>query len=498
MFKVLLVDDEPLVVEGLLELVHWNEYGFKVSGVAYDGETALECIKDLEPDLVITDIRMPGMSGIELIKRYYDEIDGPTRFMLLTGYSEFDYIKFAINIGAVSYLLKPIDADEIHEKISQVYDELTKEELVSERIHSKIEQLTKMTLERVFNQMRKPTVVGRCKFLLDWQEDDGYIYGGLACLGDNDLDDYIDLLKGSVSEDLRFVALDHEDMTLQHKLFTLIGHRDALEDFIQQSSKQSGLKTLKENHLVFHMSQVQSDFNDAYKVGETLRESLRLVFYHVRKFQLIEMDSQYLSNDLSVFDPKIIMEAIETLDQAAMTHKIYEIFIKVRQAHIDPELLKYGYDNLIEKMNKRYNMDYDGGLLNMNLMDFNAFKTLVEKAVNYYYMKLESMKTNSIIVDLEKYMLENIDKDLRLKHVSELFGYNSVYLGQLFQKHLGVKYNQYVLEKRMIKAKELLLYTNDNIKTIAMNVGFNSPDYFVQKFKEIEGISPSKYRKWEA
>ena len=112
MFKIFLVDDEELVIKSLKARVNWNEYGFEIVGYALNGADAFEAIASLKPDVVFTDIRMPGMSGLELIKNLKDTFSRAL-FIVVSGYAEFAFAQKAINYGAFGYCLKPFDDEEI-------------------------------------------------------------------------------------------------------------------------------------------------------------------------------------------------------------------------------------------------------------------------------------------------------------------------------------------------------------------------------------------------
>jgi two-component system response regulator YesN len=126
-FKVLLVDDEPFVTKALKVLINWEELGYSVCGEASNGQDALELIKKLEPDVVITDIRMPKMDGLELIQYCREMLKTNTKFIILSGYSDFKYAQKAIKYGAKEYLLKPIDETELIDRLKVLYKEFDRE-----------------------------------------------------------------------------------------------------------------------------------------------------------------------------------------------------------------------------------------------------------------------------------------------------------------------------------------------------------------------------------
>lgn len=119
MYQVFLVDDEPWAIMVLKNMIDWNEYGFVVSGEAEDGTQALERIERTKPDLILADIRMPGMDGMELIKELRER-EIKSQVLLVSGYSDFEYARTAIRFGCAGYLVKPVEEAELIENISRI------------------------------------------------------------------------------------------------------------------------------------------------------------------------------------------------------------------------------------------------------------------------------------------------------------------------------------------------------------------------------------------
>ena len=118
MKTILIVDDEKITREGISQLIDWQQYGFKVIGLAENGKVGLEMTRKLLPDLIITDIKMPEMTGLEMIEILRQE-NIRSEFIILSGYSDFEYAKKAIKTGVISYILKPIDEDELIESLKK-------------------------------------------------------------------------------------------------------------------------------------------------------------------------------------------------------------------------------------------------------------------------------------------------------------------------------------------------------------------------------------------
>mgnify|MGYP000884139234 CR=1 FL=1 len=119
MLKVVLVDDEPSVLEGLRIFADWEQMGFEIAGEASNGEASFSIIRDTRPELVICDIRMPGLNGLELIEKVNADISPSPKFMVLSGYNDFSYAQKALQLGALGYLTKPIDAKELKRELKR-------------------------------------------------------------------------------------------------------------------------------------------------------------------------------------------------------------------------------------------------------------------------------------------------------------------------------------------------------------------------------------------
>ncbi|MGN0362326.1 MAG: response regulator [Bilifractor sp.] len=124
MLRVIIADDENLICQMIVKVVDWEGLGMNVCGIAHDGLTVLRLIQTEKPDIVITDIRMPGIDGLDMIRKA-EAIDEHVRFLIISGYRSFDYAHMAINLGVSHYLLKPIDHVELEDTLKQLYYEIT-------------------------------------------------------------------------------------------------------------------------------------------------------------------------------------------------------------------------------------------------------------------------------------------------------------------------------------------------------------------------------------
>ena len=158
MYRVLLVDDEPIICKGLRETIEWDSLGLEISGEAHNGTEALALICANQPHILITDIRMPGMDGIGLIKTVR-ELGIPIRIIILSGFSDYAFLKEAIRLSVDGYLLKPIDNDELISNLADLVNNIEKEMLRTTQLYQGIELLRSNTLNRLVTN-----AIGRGEF----------------------------------------------------------------------------------------------------------------------------------------------------------------------------------------------------------------------------------------------------------------------------------------------------------------------------------------------
>lgn len=134
MIKVFLVEDEIIIRNGIKNSINWEMHGYDFVGEASDGELALPMILEKKPDILITDIKMPFMDGLELSEQVKKVLPA-TKIMILSGYNEFDYAKMAIKIGVTDYLLKPISSEKLLDAVNKVAEEIRKEQSEKEQMN---------------------------------------------------------------------------------------------------------------------------------------------------------------------------------------------------------------------------------------------------------------------------------------------------------------------------------------------------------------------------
>lgn len=165
MYRLILIDDESHIRRGLCALIPWDEFGIEIVGEADNGRTALELIKTLHPDIAIADIKMPHMDGIELLKEV-NKLSQKPKFVMLSGFDQFNFVRSAMRMGAQNYLLKPVDAEELKSTISELVACLDDEAAKKQQFDESMQALLNSTLNRLLsNRIEVRELREKCQLL---------------------------------------------------------------------------------------------------------------------------------------------------------------------------------------------------------------------------------------------------------------------------------------------------------------------------------------------
>ncbi|MDP4090702.1 MAG: response regulator, partial [Bacillota bacterium] len=170
-FKVLLVDDEPSVVQLLESLIDWESLGFDICGTASNGEDALEILKQCNPHLAIIDIRMPKINGLQLLQQASEILYLRTKFIILSAYNDFEYARTAMRFGVSDYILKPIDDDELVPTLKKVREQIENEIDTQEAEVDKLKFAASNYVNRIIKDETNEEFVNKCKRLLNFKDD---------------------------------------------------------------------------------------------------------------------------------------------------------------------------------------------------------------------------------------------------------------------------------------------------------------------------------------
>lgn len=521
MLKVLLVDDEPMALEALKIGADWEEYGFSICGECGNGKKALKLIGELHPDLVITDIRMPVMDGLELVKRVKANTDFcDPMFIIVSGFDEFEYAKSAIQYGIQHYLLKPIFKDEFSEVLLKVIPELKKnneyKKICCECSEVDVGILFDMYLNETINEdslienLDVEFISGKTLWsyaFLDVRLESTAIEGSYMI--DSMELKYFDSLKKSI-DDLQikdfYVYPIFENGGSYRLVLASTGQKspNELASFLIPGLSElfKGEFYLAIGNPVQELSLLSNSMKEAEKALEYrfFSPTGNILYYKDIRNQTINYDFNEIKNIE-------LLSAFESLDQNSLIKSINSSFDVFRSSFIAPEIVEIYLTNVI--FNSFSIISNMGGVIDKipeipnisKLLDKNLAINQIEKLIEQYAMNFctyaHSLKNKDIKSDkqkVEEYIQQNFKRNLTIREISRELFIHPTYLGCQINKWFGCSYTEYLHKLRMEEAKRILIETDLKLHEIAYSLGYVSYNNFLKQFVKYFSIKPNEYR----
>lgn len=482
MYQVLLVDDDYMVLKGLEKLIRWEELGIELAGTAMDGQEAYDFVWSHHIDIVVTDVSMPHMNGIEFVRQTQKE-NLNFYVVLLSGYQEFEYVKEGIQLGVENFLLKPIDKEALNETLKNTVQklELEKYRLESDKL------LFDNTVERWVQDDIDITDLRRFFLLLGHPLDPDDKYTAMIFEGDIDAMSTICLAMKQpyfYEDDNRFILVH-------------CGDKEALDDFRHEVQKR-----LKLRDTYIGMGEMFVDVDDVSLSYEQAEQQVKLTkFYEGHPISnILTYQNQLQSeDDLVEVSFKKFHQALSIRDDELVYEEINAIFIDLKKNQAQPNYIRYIGFVLVSDIYREFGSNEEETMNQAVQKIYHADNIVGIEAVIYdVYNRIQKdidFNTYSpLIKQLLIILMNRFHEDLSLSIIAEELHVNPMYLGQLFKKELGINFSKYLNSVRIKEAQLLLLNTNLNVSEIAEKVGYSSSGYFYKKFKKECGLSPTEYR----
>jgi len=535
MYRVLLVDDERYVLSSLKATVNWSEYDFVVIGEAKNGIQALEQIKELKPDLIFTDIRMPGYDGIELLKRAR-ACNSNTEFIIISGYSHFEYAQTAIRYGVSDYILKPIDREVLNatlEKVRQRYME-RQNQAESNRIHQEKQAVDK---ERLRDMLWLDIESGLISDEMDTINQKYYyhfqngFYQTFLILAD--IKENIDLNEPYASNvlDLLYskaiILLQKQVSPLCIEIGTFCKNgqitgvlnylperqqeiRDALVNFINALCIELDVF----EHMQFHLS-TSIAFDTIAALSECVNQAERAMgqrLFNADNVLLEEVSQNVEFNAEDLYKPFSI--ALRQSLDVQSKDQIADAVLKLQATTLSYGLNGYQILQVVKDayrlflLSSIFQSEYHLADKDALEISFNKKVLLCNSIERLFTYLCESCQKNleeaCIWLNKEKirpisqakqYIRDHYAKSLSLEDVSSEVGFSSSYFSTLFKKETGKTFLEYLMDIRIEQSKILLRESRMTVEMVCKSVGFNDYKRFSKTFKKITCVSPKEYRK---
>ena len=525
MLKVLLVDDEPFIVQGLSVLLDWEKEGCEIVATAQNGVEALAYLKEHEADLVIADIKMPEMTGLELLETIRREQISNAYFVILSGYSDFSYAQKAIRYSCMDYVLKPVEKEVLTEiirkaanmsetEIQQQEDKKQMERAYLARnvISLLLGKYDDINLEYVYSHMRL---------------SDGVRYIDIQLVDALDLEDVEDtemrsrqrklyqgcreflkedeahcILDVSSEENIYDVGLIYCDYMAAQNDCPEKEYLEKLFNYLSVSLKQ---------RLVMLVGKKVADIASISKSYGTacMLNSLR-AFHDRKNIYYYEEEIQVNSGGILLCKTELdnLISAIEQNDKVRIHETVDRLFDELRRVGAMGETINLNINYLLfqlihvateqddcvnqeEILHLISESTFEDGLMRGSKVHLARF------ACEYaeYLAQLRKNVSRGVLALIEQEVREHYAENLTLRDLGQKYYINNAYLGQVFRKKYNQSFKDYLNNYRIEQAAQLLVRTDDKIYKIAEDVGYKNTDYFINKFIAAKGCTPSKFRK---
>lgn len=543
MLKIFLAEDEVVVRETIKRMIPWEELDFELVGEAADGEMALPLLLRQQPDLLITDIKMPFMDGLTLARLAKKEIPG-LKVVILSGYDDFNYAKQAIGIGVEDYLLKPITKNALIERLSEIR---------SRYEHEKTQKEYYEKFQREMQAYEKNSSRDFFEALVDGSMDMMEVYKRAEKLGldivaeaynvliftmncDEDFSGQRDEYSSWEAESLEllenFFAGHSSAMLFRSNIFSygvlLKGQRETIEENTRACvdeirkilSRQDGRREwfLAVGQSVERLSQIQKSYHTASRAfSQRYLYDENILYYDEMETmehpggQAETEDNAYLQKvDVNALNPAILQKFLSNGLQEETENFVKDYFYAIGQEPMESLVfrnyvilnVRFSVISFIKGLgcdtNEMESADTEEVLAESgkNMESAIAYaKKMISQAIEIRDQN-SGNKNRSILKTAVDFIDSHyMDEEISLNTVANVANVSSNHFSALFSQNMGQTFIEYLTSLRMNKAKELLRCTGMRSSEIAGEIGYKDAHYFSYLFKKTQGMTPSDYRK---
>ncbi|HEX7057984.1 MAG TPA: response regulator [Bacilli bacterium] len=512
--KILIADDEELERVSMKKIILDSFADAEIVGLAENGRKAIQYAAETKPDLILMDIRMPGIDGLEAVSAIQQSCP-EVKFIIVSAFDQFEYARTALRLGVNDYLLKPSSIEEIVGTLTKVMAQIKKERMAKKATITQQLQLQKLlpivetdlVAQLLYDQVHEMHVVEMMQLIgADWKSElvvivlfvaakqnhvDKSVANEMYCAMKNLLHNktkgWVGAMSGSQIPAIIFLEKEKSfrsqisvlirDMLSaarqypQYEFFIGIGDKCQSIDQVAKSYHEALLsaidRSLPARHLFFADLQVNSaqlrqialelkkKAIDYVRLGDwqSVHQALRQLLEHFEKtgVNLVEAQQRLLEALLMIF------------------RLLHDLGFEVEMP-----LLSYQAQNY-----QQLSAELQGIIAKLTSAT-DALKNRVEPDVTQ---------------QIKRFIIEHADRDVSLEAIAERFGLSPFYISKIFKEQIGINYIDFLTESRIEKAKNLLANSELSLKEITYQIGYNDPNYFSRVFKKVCGVSPTEYRK---
>jgi two-component system response regulator YesN len=519
MYKVLLVDDEMIIRQGLRVLIDWKSLGLELVAEAENGKSTLKLIQDFKPHILITDVKMPEMGGLELIKEI-NAMGLNIKTIIISGYDDFAYVKEALKYGVYDYILKPIRERDIASILKDVVRDI--DHTIIRSINSS--ESEKLMRDNLFNRLINNSIttidfIEKARFLNIDISDKPYRVMTVEIDGKSDLDgqelEYRRFSINNICEELfekysniitfhdrsnRQVIITNDNEIDKNCIKLAAAEiRDCVKKFLDFSV------TIGIGSSVESIMEISKSYGESVKA---LKEKFlcgkgSIIFYEASQ------NKYPVESGISLPDTEKIRHSVKLLNKESSIEEIKKYFKAIKKRGFSKASITQGCMDLfliLLSLVKEYgNKSIDGfqseeealGTIPSSETIEEIEETLIGFATKVidYLSSIKGDKYERISSKVVKYVRENYSKNVTLKSVAKHFYLNTAYLGRIFKEETGELFSDFVNRVRVEEAGKMLVTSDYKIYEVAHRCGYKDIDYFRSTFKKVTGITPAEFKR---
>lgn len=511
MITLMIVDDEPIEREAIRFMVQTTFSQIEIVGEASNGFEAIKLYHETHPDIIIMDIQMPAMDGLEVIEEI-NKLNSQVKFIVITSYSRFEYAQMAVKLGVEDFLVKPARVDDITKTITKIVkqlEELHESSLERNRLEDKMQAMQELLEKNLMNAIKEGVSNEEIEELFELLQI-SHVESYVCIISDKrPLSAIIDRISLQIKRlgfreiheyrdnQCTFIIInEHSEKNLMHKELT---------SYIENYFQGQGYYDLRlfVGGVVKSATSLPLSFKEAYYcyMQRSSYPSEKTLFYGEIS-EHVASESKYLPEAVKRLIPSIISGNIESI------RTIYSGFFESSLVAAEGNSSTLFLDNqhLVSMVMQK--ISYEFPLYNVKQQEifnhsvveeplshekiFEHTYSLLEKT-SQVMMTIRETLNNPLYAKVIKFLDSNYEKNISLESLATEFGISPYYIGRIIKVASDSTFNEYLTQVRIQKSKELLKEGKLSIKEISFSIGFNSQQYFSRVFKKYVGLTPSEY-----
>lgn len=507
MYKVIIVDDEKWIRKGIISKLKKVNLDIDTIEEASNGTECIEKVKLIKPDIIICDIRMGDLNGLELCQILKNTLPN-IKIIIISGYNEFNYAKKALQIGAVDYLLKPIDTYDLFKSLQKCIEYIQTEKQEQLMVQNRsmlntVSQIREKILEylkngyldftEIFSNYSENTSLFKCVYLYV----NNFISVNIFSYIEHTLKHYPYL---KFMENVAFIENKQNEYILLYML----------EDRSECNKMEDVINKVNLNIIKLMSDLTLYDYTfGVSEVNKSARKCIGQAFHAMKHRIMIDSKNIISFNDIVGYDKvykvhskNIIRYALNIENLNKVEELLKEIYNEVNNDNISYTSLQNLYSTFIMIINEEFGIDIESKMMfyPKEIYFFNSIKEMFNfiKDILLNIVSLSSSKPKDykreLVLKVKEYIDRNYSEELTLESISSNHHISSCYLSIIFKEVMQTNFQEYIINIRIERAKKLLRTKEYKIKDVAFLTGFNNQHYFSRIFKRITEMTPREYR----